>query len=337
MQLTRIKIENLRAIKSLDIDLSEVGGGPRRQVVFIGANGSGKTTILDAIAHVYESVGADDLEELGTPGLSSGDVRGSDASSEADDTPRPRGRLTVEGTLSSAEHHAARRHVAEAPGYGSLEFYLGGAWDAIGGVPTGTFRDAARAALLEAQPPCVLLPADRGALEPGNEVTFKEVSKLDRRQGCLSKKRQRFAPLGARLVMAFLVPKQADPGGAVARMWKVLEKYFPELPRPVDVKDGDLWFETAEGAHVPLSALSEGERALLLLFGEIALRSPKDGLVMIDEVEQHLHPRWQRVVLAAIAALVPTAQIIVTTQSPYLAASAPDDRFKLGDWDRDGE
>jgi predicted ATP-binding protein involved in virulence len=73
------------------------------------------------------------------------------------------------------------------------------------------------------------------------------------------------------------------------------------------------------------------------MFGEIALRAPKDGVVMIDEVEQHLHPRWQRAVINALPALVPTAQIILTTQSPYVAACAPDDTLKLGDWERDGQ
>jgi len=49
MQLTRILLENLRARKRFAVDLSEAGGRPRRQVVFLGANGSGKTTILDLL------------------------------------------------------------------------------------------------------------------------------------------------------------------------------------------------------------------------------------------------------------------------------------------------
>ena len=84
--------------------------------------------------------------------------------------------------------------------------------------------------------------------------------------------------------------------------------------------------------------LDEGERAVLLIFGELAIRSPKGGgLVLIDELEQHLHPRWQRAALGALVALLPSAQFIFTTQSPYLAACAPDDVVELGDWTRDGE
>ena len=301
-------------------------------------NGSGKTTILDAIAHAFQAVGSEDEEELGAAALGVSDVHSGTIASAAEESSRPRGALTVEGILSSAERRAVRRHVADAPAQGTLGFSFGGdIFHRIASASTGDFHDAARAALIEARPPCLLLPADRGVLVAGDEVTFKEVSKFDPRDGCLSKERRRFAPLAGRLTLAFVAPKQADPGGAVARMWKVLADYFKELPTPIEVRDGDLWFESQAGAQIPLAALSEGERALLLLFGEITLRAPKDGVVMIDEVEQHLHPRWQRVVLGAIAALVPTAQLILTTQSPYVAASAPDDRFKLGDWDRDGE
>lgn len=98
-----------------------------------------------------------------------------------------------------------------------------------------------------------------------------------------------------------------------------------------------LRFKTQDGAFVALRALSDGQRALLLVFGEIALRAPQHGVVLIDEVEQHLHPRWQRIIPEALTALVPTAQFILTTQSPYLAAAFPDDRLELGDWKSHGE
>ena len=122
-------------------------------------------------------------------------------------------------------------------------------------------------------------------------------------------------------------------------MWKVLKKYFPALPQPIAHSDGlVLHFRNERGASVSLTALSEGERAVLLIFGELAIRSPKGGgLVLIDELEQHLHPRWQRAALEALVALLPSAQFIFTTQSPYLAACAPDDVVELGDWTRDGE
>ena len=56
-------------------------------------------------------------------------------------------------------------------------------------------------------------------------------------------------------------------------------------------------------------------------------------IALIDEMEQHLHVRWQRAVLDALTAMMPSAQVIVTSQSPYLAVNANDNIVKLGDWD----
>lgn len=55
---------------------------------------------------------------------------------------------------------------------------------------------------------------------------------------------------------------------------------------------------------------------------EEMLLSP--GLLIIDEVEAHLHPRWQSRVLPGIRRLFPNVQIIATTHSPFVLASAPD-------------
>ena len=174
--------------------------------------------------------------------------------------------------------------------------------------------------------------------EPSDDLTLREIRAFDPRRGCLSRARRRFAPIAALLAFAS-VAKDGEEARSVERMWKVLKKYFPALPQPIAHADGlVLRFRNERGASVPLTALSEGERAIFLIFGELAVRSPKaGGLVLIDELEQHLHPRWQRAALEALVALLPTAQFIFTTQSPYLAACAPDDVLELGDWKRDGE
>jgi predicted ATPase len=48
------------------------------------------------------------------------------------------------------------------------------------------------------------------------------------------------------------------------------------------------------------------------------------GIVIIDELEQHLHPRWQRTILPQLRALFPQLQFIVATHSPLVASSCPD-------------
>ena len=48
------------------------------------------------------------------------------------------------------------------------------------------------------------------------------------------------------------------------------------------------------------------------------------GIVIVDELEQHLHPRWQRTILAQLRALFPKVQFIVATHSPLIASSCED-------------
>jgi ABC-type branched-subunit amino acid transport system ATPase component len=345
MQLLQLDIKELRALEHRSLDLSAAPGIPRRRVVLLGANGAGKTTLLDALAHAFQTLGSD-TKEFGATPLQAGDIR-NDKAPQLDAGPPRRAVIELQACLSPEEFRSIADIYPHAPTHGPLRFDLGAKrpeirsalWDTTSSIDLSgetSFEAAARAALLKARPPCLLLPARRGVLDPHADVRVSEVLELNPRRDCLSRANRRFEALTARLALSFAGDKQADPAGTVNRMWKVLARYFPELPQPVALAGLSLQFENQKGAVLPLSALSDGERALLLMFGEIALRPPHHGLVMIDEVEQHLHPRWQRVVAEALAALVPTAQFILTTQSPYLAASVSDDVIELGDWGRDG-
>ncbi len=85
-----------------------------------------------------------------------------------------------------------------------------------------------------------------------------------------------------------------------------------------------------EKIRFSLEQLSDGERALLALafdlIRRLTLANPESknpaeegkALVMIDEIELHLHPTWQRQVLRRLMAAFPQCQFIVTTHSPLV-------------------
>ena len=47
-----------------------------------------------------------------------------------------------------------------------------------------------------------------------------------------------------------------------------------------------------------------------------------EGVVLIDEIDLHLHPHWQQVVLDGLREIFPRLQFIVTTHSPQVLSSA---------------
>ena len=79
-----------------------------------------------------------------------------------------------------------------------------------------------------------------------------------------------------------------------------------------------------------IKQLSDGERGLLALVFDLArhlsLANPKldnplqdgEGIVLIDELDLHLHPRWQRTIVEKLTTTFPNCQFIATTHSPQI-------------------
>jgi predicted ATP-binding protein involved in virulence len=84
-----------------------------------------------------------------------------------------------------------------------------------------------------------------------------------------------------------------------------------------------------QGMELNVAQLSDGERNMLALVGDLAHRlgllnpmgaNPNDGhgVVLIDEIDLHLHPGWQRTVVASLERTFPNCQFIITTHSPQV-------------------
>lgn len=86
--------------------------------------------------------------------------------------------------------------------------------------------------------------------------------------------------------------------------------------------------------------LSDGEKCLLALVGDLARRlsllntdkeNPLDGegVVLIDEIDLHLHPKWQRSVVMSLERTFPNCQFIITTHSPQVVGELPPEAVLL--------
>ena len=83
------------------------------------------------------------------------------------------------------------------------------------------------------------------------------------------------------------------------------------------------------GLEYRVDQLSDGEKCTLALLGDIARRvamanpcreNPLEGngIVLIDEIDLHMHPAWQRKILSVLKELFPNIQFLITTHSPQI-------------------
>ncbi len=96
-----------------------------------------------------------------------------------------------------------------------------------------------------------------------------------------------------------------------------------------------------------IEQLSDGEKNLIAMVGDIARRlaigNPQtnkplaaSGIVLIDEIELHLHPSWQRDVIKKLTKTFPNCQFFITTHSPQVLGEVKPENIRLLDINKDG-
>jgi predicted ATP-binding protein involved in virulence len=117
-----------------------------------------------------------------------------------------------------------------------------------------------------------------------------------------------------------------------------LKDFLPGIEfHSIDKKKKQALFETVDGL-IPLDQLSEGYQVMAAWIGDLLFRITetfKDhkkpleshGLLLIDEVDLHLHPKWQRKLYDFISSKLPNFQVIATTHSPLTAQQADIDEL----------
>jgi predicted ATP-binding protein involved in virulence len=97
----------------------------------------------------------------------------------------------------------------------------------------------------------------------------------------------------------------------------------------------ELRVEFDDAREIPFGSLSDGQRSLILLAADIAWRAAQlnpiyaadaprltKGVVLIDEIELHLHPQWQRSVVPNLLRIFENIQFVMTTHSPQVVSTA---------------
>jgi len=108
---------------------------------------------------------------------------------------------------------------------------------------------------------------------------------------------------------------------------RALERFLPEFT-DLTVRRNPLRMEVKKNNQIlTINQLSDGEKCLMAMVGDLARRmaianpvrdNPLDGegIVVIDEIDLHLHPTWQRMIAPKLIEVFPNCQFMISTHSP---------------------
>lgn len=319
MRVQRLTLKNFRGFADLDLTFSE------QVTVLVGINGAGKTSILDAIASALSRVNDAPV------------VIGQDRSDFRNGTRDLTIRLEIV-TLQGSYSIPLTIH-CEASIHPSTESVKNEGHRSPGNLQVPTYALAhypVDRSVRHHAPPSPDQPSlKHAALIEINEVDFSvffdwyEQREDLENEAIREKPEHRDAELEAvRRSIETMLPGFSKPR---VRRAPIRKGHAPE-PSKLIVTKGDITLDIGQ--------LSHGERGLLAMAGDIARRLAlagpetveprlRAGVVLIDEVDLHLHPQWQREVLARLTAAFPNVQFIVTTHSPQVIAQLRPESVKL--------
>ncbi len=343
MRIDRISIHNFKGFEDRTLHfpraraLNEAGRDNGSVHVLIGENGSGKTTALDALA-VAMGIWHVACTGIGSRGIETDEVRElvEGTNGRVSFTPAKEATITVRGMLDGAVvgWQRSRKGLLKQNTVNSqVEGMAYGL--AVARKLVEKTQEAKSTAVL---PLLAYYGAGRLWLEPN---TSKKPPKQDKEdllryapyRGCLDS-RCRARDLNQWLLAHDWDAYQTgepDPGYELVK--QALLKCLPGAvrlrfaPKKQEVTVG---FEKRE--EQSFSNLSDGQRNMLALVGDLAVKAVRlnhaqlgenvlqqtPGIVLIDEIDLHLHPTWQRVVLENLRTVFPNLQFIATTHSPFI-------------------
>ncbi len=308
MRLKSLHLHSIHNLPDIDLDFTDaVTSEVRPRTVIAGSNGSGKTTILETIFALLSHAGNPSF--VMPQGLALGKAK-----IEMNDFPvLPHKRSFVSiGFVGQA--------YAISWGEGSIAY-------ATNGISYN-----------QEFPNCVYLPSEgrelnikEGAGSLVNEpVEYSWTYRFERKEGGADSLESFLVAMDYRDLIAL---REGKPGDEFPRFMKRVNSFLQGKRIAGVDKNFRIKVESEKGQEFGIAGLSSGEKQILLLLGEIQLRLRRGGLLLIDEPEIHLHPRWQRLLVRALTDLCAEydAQMILTTHSREIAGAVYEHELVLLD------
>lgn len=354
MYVAGLRVDGVRGFhgpRACDLDFTRPGGGYAGWTVMAGRNGSGKTTLLRLLAltltggrraHQLEP----ELEDYLTLGATHGSVVAKILADRAADTMAPAGGEPAEVRLDwrpeqddglfdepTEDFEPPTEVVFTAPRTLTSALWSSAPPPGWFCAAYGPFRRLTGTGLYERTPPQLdratalrtLFEEQSALTEAFDWLLSLHLRTLEARPG-----------IGELKAGVLRLLNDGDGGDAL----------LPDCYRIEDVDSDGMWLRRQgdsgpEGARIELRRMSDGQRTVVALvldivrqmhaaYGVLAFEEraggtvvlPHPGVVLIDEIDAHLHMTWQKRIGQWLTAHFPAIQFIVTTHSPYVCQAA---------------
>ncbi len=298
--LRRIRLENIGPFDNLDLELD------RNWNILLGDNGVGKSTILKAIAvAICGKDGQPYAGRLIKSGHTSGKI--------VLETSRGNEYLTkISLTSGEAQVRSVPARPLETEGWLALGFppLRAGTWEQPKGpeIETGKLRPTSQD----------VLPLVKGEPDPRVDSLKQWIVNLD-----------------------YWMKDERDRKSGENRYDQLLREFFRIVDhltegvkiqfKGIDPQTNRITVVTDDG-EVPLEALSQGTASLIgwigillqrlyEIYGERDRPRERYALVLMDEIDAHMHPEWQQSLIPNLMELFPNVQFVTTTHSPLIVGS----------------
>ena len=149
--------------------------------------------------------------------------------------------------------------------------------------------------------------------------------------------------IATKMISAMLKNKNEKVGDVQKKVFDEINEIFEILD--IDVKAEDISqdgknmpiFENSSGDKFDINELSSGEKQLFLRTLAIKMLNPENSIILIDEPELSLHPKWQQRIVDVYRKIGENNQIIIATHSPHILGSVKKDNIMLLDKNDDGK
>ncbi|MGA2593345.1 MAG: AAA family ATPase [Bryobacteraceae bacterium] len=366
MPLLRLIAEGVGPFEHLDIDLSDGKGNPHLGPhIFAGVNGSGKSTVLRTLAWVL------DTGDMGFPQDDWSHLTAGYAQSRALVVIQPQtaaaGALVYACSKGAGAGHEAELAIWAKSALSNRGFDMRQFGDFDVGPPHAAHSHAPHGATRifsrdKGTPYSGGVRLNGAAYSPSRALRHVAAVDLTKKLGSAQENSFAFeSTVQNEFVQSWLLGlyskraiarERRQSGDQYTRSLDRFENalrllYGQSVSFDVEIEPSFQPRLKAFGRNLDFSQLPDGVRSTVGWIADFMMRQDlvqwsatlgdkRPGVLLLDEVDAHLHPLWQRKLLPAMREALPDVQILVTSHSPFVISSCPNARVHVLELDESG-